>query len=142
MFCLGQNLSVRGGWCPDTPGRMRSATLHGAMGRPLIKIKRERQLNVALTLAEHELVLARAARAGMRPVDYGRARLLGAANRPLGSGAPAPHLDPLLLATLSRLGNNLNQIARRLNTLDLPAPASLEPLLQLVRSLIVKAGGP
>ena len=113
------------------------------MGRPPVKIKRERQLNVALTFAEHELVLRRAARAGMRPVDYGRARLLGTVDQShTGPGAPAPNLDPLFLVTLSRLGNNLNQIARRLNTLDLPAPPSLEPLLQLIRSLIAKAGGP
>ena len=89
------------------------------------------------------MLLARASRAGMRPVDYGRARLLGMADRGNSArGAPAPYLDPLLLATLSRLGNNLNQIARRLNTLDLPAPPSLEPLLQLIRSLITKAGSP
>lgn len=79
----------------------------------------------------------------MRPVDYGRAKLLGAADRGIHAhDAPAPHLDPLLIVQLSKIGNNLNQIARRLNTLDLPAPPSLEPLLQLIRSLIAKAGSP
>jgi hypothetical protein len=111
------------------------------MGRPPNKIKRDRQFNVGLTEREHALLLARAARAGMRPVDYGRARLLGSATEQVEPfGAPAPHLDPLLLASLSRLGNNLNQVARRMNTFDLPAPPSLEPLLQLIRSLIAKAG--
>src|ERR1044071_8534516 len=110
------------------------------MGRPPVEIERNRQFNVGLTPPEHDLLLARAARAGMRPVDYGRAKLLGAADCGIHAhDAPAPHLDPLLLVTLSRLGNNLNQIARRLNTLDLPAPPSLEPLLQMIRSLITRA---
>jgi hypothetical protein len=113
------------------------------MGRPPNKIKRDRQFNVGLTTREHDLLLARASRAGMRPVDYGRARLLGgAAQQASGTDAPAPHLDPLFVAQLSRLGNNLNQIARRLNTLDFPSPPSLEPLLQLIRALIGKAGSP
>jgi len=112
------------------------------MGRPPNEIKRDRQFNVGLTAQEHALLLARASRAGMRPVDYGRARLLSSReNTRTVFGAPAPHLDPLFVAQLSRLGNNLNQIARRLNTLDLPAPPSLEPLLQLIRALITKAGG-
>ena len=112
------------------------------MGRPPNKIKRDRQFNVGLTAHEHDVLLARAARAGMRPVDYGRSRLLSVRdNGGSGTGAPAPYLDPLFVAQLSRLGNNLNQIARRLNTIELPAPPSLEPLLQLIRSLIAKAGG-
>src|ERR1044072_2646821 len=111
------------------------------MGRPPNKIKRDRQFNVGLTAREHELLFARASHAGMRPVDYGRARLLGAADRGISAyGAPAPHLDPLFVVQLSRLENNLNQIAHRLNTLAPPAPPSLEPLLQLIRSLIAKAG--
>jgi len=111
------------------------------MGRPPNKIKRDRQFNVGLTGREHELLLARAGRAGMRPVDYGRARLLGTRSDPaLALGAPAPHLDPLFVANLSRLGNNLNQIARRLNTLGFPPPPSLEPLLRQIRILITQAG--
>jgi hypothetical protein len=79
----------------------------------------------------------------MRPVDYGRARLLGQrGGEAAASGAPAPHLDPLFLVELSRLGNNLNQIARWMNRFRQPAPPSLEPLLQEIRRLIAKAGAP
>jgi Bacterial mobilisation protein (MobC) len=95
---------------------------------------RSRQFNVAVTRDELKRIHARAAARGMRPVDYGRARLL--AEWRAGAPASAPHLDPLLLAALSRLGNNLNQIARRLNTLDLPAPPTLEPLLREIRGII------
>jgi hypothetical protein len=105
------------------------------MARPEIKEKRDKQFNVAVTLHELELLHARAAAAGMRPADYGRARLF-AEWRTSARQAAAPHLDPLLIAGLSRVGNNLNQIARRLNTLDMPTPPSLEPLLQEVRALI------
>jgi hypothetical protein len=122
---------------------MRSATLHGAMGRPPKEIRRDRQFNVGLTAREHDVLHARAARAGMRPVDYGRARLLREHRGPASAlGVEAPHLDPLLTVQLSKIGNNLNQIARRLNTLDFPAPPSLEPLLQEIRALIAKAGSP
>jgi hypothetical protein len=49
------------------------------------------------------------------------------------------HLAPLFLAHLSRIGNNLNQIARRLHQLDLAAPAALEAVLEEIRALIRKA---
>lgn len=77
----------------------------------------------------------------MRPTDYARAKLFSdwqvangeAARRP---AAPLSHLDPLFMAALSRLGNNLNQITRRLNTFSMPPPPSLEPLLHEIRSLV------
>ena len=109
------------------------------MARPRQKQKRDRQFNVGLTARELALLQAGAARAAMRPVDYGRAQLLGAPRELGGYPGSSPHLDPLLLAHLSRLGNNLNQIARRLNTLDQPAPPALEPLLFDIRALINKA---
>lgn len=101
-------------------------------------MKRDRQFNVGLTAPEYDLLLARAAARGMRPVDYGRARLLGG-NR-LAETAPirAPHLDPLFIAQLSRIGNNLNQLARQLNTQPQPAPPELRPLLEKIRQLIAQ----
>jgi hypothetical protein len=105
------------------------------MARPKVKEKRDKQLNLKITARELELLRARAAAAGVRPVDYGRARLF-AEWRATARQAATPHLDPLLIAALSRIGNNLNQITRRLNTLDIPAPPSLEPLLREIRTLI------
>ncbi len=77
----------------------------------------------------------------MRPADYARAKLFSdwqvvkedAVRR---QATPASNLDPLFMNALSRIGNNLNQITRRLNTLDLPAPPSLEPLLREIRRLV------
>jgi DNA polymerase III delta subunit len=51
-------------------------------------------------------------------------------------------LDPLLLVQLSRIGNNLNQIARRLNELALPAPEALEPLLAEIRRILASVQSP
>jgi hypothetical protein len=112
------------------------------MGRPPNKIKRDRQFNVGLTAREHDLLLACAARAGMRPVDYARGKLFAnwrGAEREAAS--PLPHLDPLFLVQLSRLGNNLNQIARLMNTFHRPPPVDLGELLQKIRALIAKGAG-
>jgi hypothetical protein len=111
------------------------------MARPKQKLNRDRQFNVAVTARELEVLHARAAACGMRPVDYGRARLF--AERRTADAKPAgePHLAPLFLTHLSRLGNNLNQIARRLNTVGQSAPPTLEPLLRELRALL-STGGP
>jgi hypothetical protein len=109
------------------------------VGRPKHKLKRDRQFNVGLTSREHELLQERARAAGMRPVDYGRARLFGEArHRAIAAADNGRHLDPLFQAQLSRLGNNLNQITRRLNVLEVPPPPSLEPLLRHIRALLAK----
>jgi len=102
------------------------------------KIIRDRQFNVAVTSDELKRIHARAAARGMRPVDYGRARLFAEWRAGGPEIARAIHLDPLLLAQLSRLGNNLNQIARRLNALGQLVPETLEPLLREIRGIINK----
>jgi len=112
------------------------------MGRPKLQITRDRQFNVGLTAAEFA-ELQRAARlAGMRPVDYGRAKLLSKPGRIARTAYDVRQLDPLLLVQLSRIGNNLNQIARGLNALSLPAPEDLAPLLADLRSIMRVMQGP
>lgn len=106
------------------------------MGRPTIKIKRDQQFNIGLSKAESEWLHQRAAATGMRPVDYGRAKLF--AKRVSGEAPGVHHLDPLFLVSLSRIGNNLNQIARRLHKTAQPAPPSLEPLLRELQALLRK----
>ncbi|MHB8267432.1 plasmid mobilization relaxosome protein MobC [Bradyrhizobium sp.] len=106
------------------------------MARPIKHEKRDRQLNLKLTRREFDWICARSARQALRPVDYVRAQLL--ADRPIRSPAKQGHLDPLFLLQLSRLGNNLNQIARRLNVMRLAAPEGLVPLLEEIRNLIRK----
>lgn len=111
------------------------------MGRPQEKIRRDRQLNFSLTAPEFERLQARARAAGMRLVDYGRSLLLR------GGSAPAPQQfeasvdDRLTYQQLRRLGNNLNQIARRLHAFNEPAPPSLEPLLRSIRTILARRGG-
>jgi hypothetical protein len=74
----------------------------------------------------------------MRSVDYGRAQLFLPRRISAAQTASAHQLDPLFHVQLSRLGNNLNQIARKLNTLALPPPPTLEPLLQEIRALLTR----
>lgn len=74
----------------------------------------------------------------MRPVDYARTRLFGLNRVAARLAVNETHLDPLFIAQLSRLGNNLNQIARQLNILPQPAPPELRPLLEQIRRLIAQ----
>jgi len=112
------------------------------MAKAKQKELRNRQFNVALTEHEFDQLCRRAGASGMRPVDYGRARLL--ADRRLASREEerAPHLAPLFLAQLSRLGNNLNQIARKMHAFGQPAPDGLQPLLEEIRAMIRKDAAP
>jgi hypothetical protein len=112
------------------------------MGRPKLHITRDRQFNVGLTATEFTEVQRAARLAGMRPVDYGRAKLLSKPGRIARAVYAVPQLDPLLLVQLSRIGNNLNQIARRLNELSLPAEGELEPLLAEIRGILASVQAP
>ncbi len=105
------------------------------MSRPRLAITRNRQLNIGLTDSEYQGILRRASQAGMRPVDLARARLLGGEARAVAT-LGATSSDPHVLAALSRIGNNLNQIARQLNTLRMPTPPDLEPLLEELRGIL------
>ena len=91
-------------------------------------------------MQELEWVRAHAIKAGMQAADYGRAQLM--AERRVRAVRPttSQHADPLLLAHLSCLGNNLNQIARALNGYRMPVPPDLGPLLQAIRDIISRAG--
>jgi hypothetical protein len=122
--------------CPLTP---RTHALCGnceIMARPTKFETRDQQLNLKLTRREFDWICARAARQAERPVDYARAQVLS--ERPIRSFAKQGHLDPLFLVHLSRLGNNLNQIARRLHQVGIASPESLDALLAEIRSLIRK----
>jgi len=106
------------------------------MARPRQKIKRDRQLNVALTAYERDSLRRRAAEAELCPVDFARWLLLSD-RRVLVRNAPTmSRIERLLHVQWKRIGNNLNQIARRLNAMNIPAPPSLEPLLRDIRALL------
>jgi hypothetical protein len=78
---------------------------------------------------------------GKRPVDYARALLLGKNHAEMPDIAVSAG-ERLRAEQLKRIGNNLNQIARVQNTLRVPAPPSLEPLLQDIRRMIAASGPP
>ena len=106
------------------------------MGRPKVKDRRDSQLNFSLTADELTTLKSRATAAGMHLVDYGRAMLLRDHRRTTELPNPngeALRLQRLLHAQLSRLGNNLNQIARRLNSGGETVPMSLPILLDEIR---------
>lgn len=108
------------------------------MGRPTKRVKRDRQMNLKFTAQERAWIDARAAKALLEPFDFARAQVL--TDRPVTARRASPHqLDPLLLTHLSRIGNNLNQIARKMHAFGAPAPESLTPLLDRVRDLLAKA---
>lgn len=113
------------------------------MGRPTKSEKRVCQLNLKLTEREFDWVRGQADAVRMQVADFGRAQLF--ATRKVRKCPEAqPHLDPLFMSHVSRIGNNLNQIARRLHQLHAPAPVDLESTLASIRDIIRKgnADGP
>ena len=75
--------------------------------------KRTERYNLRYTVAERETVRAHAVRAGLDEMEFHRRRALGVALPPARSGS-----DPALVAALnnyalalSKIGNNLNQLA-------------------------------
>lgn len=117
------------------------------MVRPKLPITRDRQFNVSLTAAEFDAMQRAARMAGLRPVDFARAKIL---SKPVSSkvwrSARTTHdvrqFEPVVLVALSRIGNNLNQIARSLNELSLDVPDDLAPLLAELRGILRMAAAP
>jgi hypothetical protein len=108
------------------------------MGRPKKDARRDQQLNLSLTYTELDIVRSRAAKAGMPVPDYSRERLLSDRRTNARPVLDIPLIAPLLYEQLKRLGNNLNQIARSLNTRQEPVPGILLQLLAEIRELITK----
>jgi hypothetical protein len=106
------------------------------VGRPRSENKRDQQLNVSLTQDEYIELYWRARRSGLRMVDYGRWRLLGGVNQPALPERAARKDDLLVFTELKRLGNNLNQLVRICHSTRRAPPASLEALLERIRTVI------
>lgn len=120
------------------------------MPRPPSNNRRDQQLNFSLTRDELTGLRSRADAAGMHLVEFGRDLLLR--RRAPSARQADPELADaqrvltraaqLLVHELRRLGNNLNQIARRLNSREETAPPSLEPLLREIRTLLNRSVRP
>lgn len=110
------------------------------MGRPPEPNPRCHQLNISFTRDEYNIVALRAAAAEMRLVEYGRLTLLSKDRAPV--PLPVAQIDRLTYEKIKRYGNNLNQIARHLNTHGGEAPPSLEPLLKDIRAILNRGRAP
>ena len=106
------------------------------MGRKAKLIRRDHQLNLSLTKDEFIAAYWAAHKVRMRLVDYGRWRLLADSDQPPQRLRCAASADPLLLAEMKRLGNNLNQLARFCHATGHRPPEHLDPLLLRLRELI------
>jgi mobilization protein NikA len=111
------------------------------MARPRQGEVRDRHVAFRLTLEETLALRERTARAGKSLSDYARHAAL--AYRPHSGGrCEAIHpfaMEPATFHEIRRLGVNLNQIARRLNAQDMPAPPELGPLLAEIHAALRKA---
>ena len=94
------------------------------------KIIRSKEIKVRLSHAEHERLLRlcgnkplaswlRDTGLGERALDFGEA------------GAPPPKADPALLRHIAAVGNNLNQIARTLNNVEISPAVKIQHLTTL-----------
>jgi hypothetical protein len=83
----------------------------------------------------------RAAGSGLSLSDYARnATLAGASSTDRRHRYAAPFaIEAASFHQIRLLGVNLNQIARRLNAQDLPAPPELAPLLAEIQSVLRRA---
>ena len=98
-------------------------------------------MNFRLTLAQALALRERAARAGQSISDYARAAALGTPPGLRPNGRAPFAMEPASFHQIRLLGVNLNQIARRLNAQDMPAPPELAPLLAEIRAALGKALG-
>ena len=109
------------------------------MARPRQGEVRDQQISFRLTLAEAVRLRERAARAGQSVSDYTRAAALGVARGIRGRGRRPFAMEPASFHQIRLLGVNLNQIAKRLNAQDMPAPPELAPLLAEIQAALRKA---
>ena len=84
------------------------------MGRPKVSNLRDMQLKLNLTAAEYECVVRRARAVGMRPTHFSRALVLTKDAAPAFDPHKPSNVERLGYLALSRLGNNLNQMVRRI----------------------------
>lgn len=108
------------------------------MGRPPQNVRRDQQINISLTRDEATFLRQRAQRAGLRLTVYCRQQIFQ--YRPVTPEIIPLRHDPRFVHQLARIGNNLNQIARALNSNPgCPAPSELTPALKELRAILHEA---
>ena len=107
------------------------------MGRPRLAENAIREnFTVRLTAAERARVEEKARQLNLSPSDYARACLVRGTVRVVQEGG----FDPELVRELLAIGNNLNQIAHRLNATGTHAPAQLDVVLDVISALLTEVG--
>ena len=113
------------------------------MPRPRKADPRDRLVSFRCTEAEITRLHRRARDAGLSLSDYARGALLGDAAEPRTAPMMTMVLDNpaarLLEEQVRRIGVNINQIAHRMNALDIPPPADLGSLLSEIRLYVRQA---
>lgn len=92
--------------------------------------KRTKEIKIRMTETEHQRLLERCDR--LHLAEW--LRLLGLGEQ-TSRKRPVPEVAPELLRQVSGMGNNLNQIARRLNQSDSLTPSERVSLLSILNSL-------
>ncbi|EFG4207930.1 plasmid mobilization relaxosome protein MobC [Escherichia coli] len=92
--------------------------------------KRTKEIKIRMTETEHQRLLERCDRIHL--AEW--LRQLGLGER-TSRKRPVPEVAPELLRQVSGIGNNLNQIARRLNQSDSLTPSERVSLLSILNSL-------
>jgi len=93
-----------------TPATPPARPIRKKGGRPKSETKRDKQITVCLSAIEYLAVKRRTEKAGLTLSDYGRQMVL--------TGQAQVKLSPeenAVLNEVARLGNNLNQIAKKAN---------------------------
>lgn len=106
------------------------------MARPILPSDRHRVHRVVfrLTDGEHHDLACQAEKLGRRVNDLARRLFLSA----LGTPDQKPVYDPALISELNAIGNNLNQITKRLHMTGRLSP-SIPDLCQRIEALIDEA---
>jgi hypothetical protein len=94
------------------------------------ELRRAVILTIRLTGPEHAQLQAAARARSVSYSTFGRSLLLGK--------IPTPTIDRAFAQELGRVGNNLNQMARILNSGNFPGEERLQSEFQALRSLLIQ----
>ncbi len=94
--------------------------------------KRTERYNLRFTLAEHEYLLAQADEVGLPMAEFLRRRAL---SYMVPTGRARRRVDPGVLNELNRIGINVNQIARNLNS-DRPLRLNAQDVLAELQQVL------
>ena len=136
VVSLGETLLGQGpGKWPLTTQDACAQLCNRSMARPKQPVTRDHQLNLSLTCAEYKLLQTRADAVGLRLTAYARSVLLQQEVQRQAISA-ASRYDRLVYQQWARVGSNLNQVARQLNSFAGVSAQDVEAVLSEIRALI------